>query len=272
MTRTVVLTGPTSGIGREAAHQLARPDIELVLVGRRPEALAEVADECASAASVRFVVADFSAQASVRKAAAELLETTPRIDVLCLNAGTVSDRRRLSVDGIELTFATNHLGPFLLCELLKDRLIASAPSRVVITSSIGHLGATLDFDDLGYEHGYSIMNAYRRSKLANVLYARHLAEELRPGVEAVSYHPGAVSTGIWTGAPWWARPVLALMRLRMDDPATGGARLVRLVDEPVVSGAYYSDGRVTDPDPKARDDALGDRLVAVSRELTGLSS
>lgn len=271
MTRTIVITGVTSGIGLAAAEQLARPGVTLGLVARRPDALRDVARRCSAADAARTFVADFSSVDSVRRLADDLLSAYDRIDVLALNAGGVFAQRELSVDGIEKTFATNHLGPFLLTELLKERLVASAPARVVLTSSVGHYRGTMDFADLGFEQGYGIMKAYGRSKLANVLYARRLARELAERqVEAVSFHPGGVATGIWTDAPRWAQPLLAVGKLLMDSPAKGGARLVRMIDGPITSGGYYSDDVLTEPSRIALNHSIGNRLVEVSRQLVGL--
>jgi NAD(P)-dependent dehydrogenase (short-subunit alcohol dehydrogenase family) len=135
----------------------------------------------------------------------------------------------------------------------------------------------MDFDDLGFERGYQIMRAYGRSKLANVLHTRHLARRLEgTGVTANCLHPGAVSTNIWSGAPWFARPVLAVAkRLVMVKPATGGERIAYLATSPDVegrSGGYYEQDRLKDPSGIAQDDAVGDRLDRVSRELVGLGA
>jgi NAD(P)-dependent dehydrogenase (short-subunit alcohol dehydrogenase family) len=133
----------------------------------------------------------------------------------------------------------------------------------------------MDLDDLGFEHGYSIMRAYSRSKLANVLTARHLADRLEgTGVTVTSLHPGAVATNIWSGAPWFARPVLALMKRRMETPEVGGSRLAFLAASPEVEGAsggYYTCNRLHDPSPLAQDDELGRRLYDASARMVGLA-
>jgi NAD(P)-dependent dehydrogenase (short-subunit alcohol dehydrogenase family) len=275
--RTIVVTGATAGIGREASLQLAADGHHLVLVGRNPERLeaAEDAVRRAGAARVDAHRADFASLESVRELARDLLERYEQIDVLVDNAGTVHARRTLTDDGIEATFQVNHLGGYLLTELLKCRLVSSAPSRVVITSSAGHYRGTLDLADVGFERGgYSIMNAYARSKLSNVLYARSLAAELASsGVTVNAVHPGAVATDIWSGAPWYARPVLALAKLRMLSPAEGGRTLAHLAVSPDVegmTGEYVDRFTPRPPSALAQDDELAAMLVKESARLVGL--
>ena len=276
--KVIVITGASDGIGLEAASQLAAQGHHLVMVGRTPAkleaAVARVRAE-SPGVPVESFRCDFSSLDDVRRLADDLLAACPRIDVLVNNAGTVFDKRTLTRDGIEATFAVNHLAGFLLTELLLDRIVDSAPSRIVTTSSVGHFNGTLDYDDLGFEHGYQIIRAYGRSKLANVLHTRHLARRLEgTGVTANCLHPGAVSTNIWSRAPWFARPVLAVAkRLMMVSPATGGERLVFLATSPEVeghTGGYYEQDRRKDPAALAQDDVVAERLDLVSRELVGL--
>jgi len=275
--KTVVITGATAGIGLESAQQIAAEGHRLVLVGRNPAKL-ELAAEAvreAGASEVETVVADYESLDSVRAAAAEIRRLCPRIDVLVNNAGTVYASRTLTSDGYEATFQVNHLAGFLLTEELKDVVVASAPARVVITASTGHYGGTMDFDDLGFEKGYQIMRAYSRSKLANVLYARSLAAELADaGVTATSLHPGAVATDIWSGAPWFAKPVLAIAKRWMRKPAEGGQTITRLAigaDVDGETGVYYDEHRLKEPSELAQDDALATRLREVSAQMVGLS-
>jgi retinol dehydrogenase-14 len=278
--KTIVITGASDGIGLEASSQLAAQGHHLVMVGRNPTKLAAAVKRIrheSPAVPVESLLADYASLASVRELAAALLASYPRIDVLVNNAGTVFDKRTVTGDGNEATFQVNHLGGFLLTELLLDRLVESAPARIVTTSSIGHFNGTLDFDDLGFERGYQIMRAYSRSKLANVLHTRHLAARLAgTGVTANCLHPGAVATNIWSGAPWFARPVLAVAkRIMMVSPATGGERLAYLATSPEVEGAtggYYEQDRLKEPAAAARDDAAAQRLDEVSRRLVGLST
>src|SRR5262249_45415200 len=172
--KAYVITGGSDGIGLECASQVAamEPGCRIVVVGRNPDRTAHAVGRIRSEqpdCRVDSLLCDFADQAAVRRLAEDVLATCDRIDVLVNNAGTVFRRRTLTADGIEATFAVNHLGGFLLTELLVDRLKESAPARVVFTSSEGHYSGTLDLDDLGFEHGYTIMRAYTRSKLANVL-------------------------------------------------------------------------------------------------------
>lgn len=272
--KTIVITGASDGIGLEAASQLAGRGHHLVLVGRSAEktaaALERVRRDDPNATSHLVDMGDLAA---VRTLAETLGAELPVIDVLCNNAGTVFAKRQLTADGFEATFAVNHLGPFLLTELLRDRLATDA--RVVNTASVGHYQGTMDFDDLGFERGYQIMRAYGRSKLANVLYARELAQQFEGSDRtANALHPGAVATNIWSGAPAFAKPVLALAKRFMVTPRDGGARIAYLADSPDVaglSGGYYEKDRLKKPSELALDDAIAHRLYAESRRMVGLA-
>lgn len=276
--KTVLITGATNGIGLEAAVELARLGAKVVMVGRDPErtetAVGEVQVRSGSR-DVSHLLCDFSSQASIRTLAANVLSSVDRLDVLVNNAGGVNKTRRLSVDGIEMTFAVNHLGYFLLTNLLHDLLVRSAPARVVTVASIGHRRGTLDFADLGYEKGYAIMRAYTRSKLANVLFAAELARRLAgTGVTSNSLHPGAVATNIWSGAPTWAKPLVQILyRPFMITPAQGGATIVQLAASPElegVTGKYFEKQVAVAPAPLAQDAALAKRLWEVSAVMVGL--
>jgi retinol dehydrogenase-14 len=276
--KTILITGATNGIGLEAAVALARAGARVVMVGRdagRSEAA--VAEVMARSGShdVSHLLCDFSSQAAVRALAGEVLRRCDRLDVLVNNAGAVNKTRRLTVDGIEMTFAVNHLGYFLLTNLLRDLLVQSAPARVVTVASIGHRRGTLDFGDLGYQRGYQIMRAYTRSKLANVLFAAELARRLAgTGVTSNSLHPGRVATNIWSGAPTWAKPLIqVLLRPFMLTPEQGGATIVQLAASPDlegVTGEYFENGVAVPPAPLAQDEALAKRLWDVSAQMVGL--
>jgi len=276
--KTIVVTGASDGIGLEFASQLAAQGHHLALVGRNPAkmtaAVKRLHDESPTAPVDSFVC-DFASLSDVRTLAEGLLAAYPRIDVLVNNAGTVYDKRTLTADGYEATFAVNHLAPFLLTELLLDRIIASGSARIVNTASVGHYRGTMDFDDLGFEKGYQIMRAYGRSKLANVLYTRSLVPRLAgTGVTANCLHPGAVATNIWSGAPAFAKPILAVAKkLFMVSPAEGGATLTYLATNAEVegrSGGYYEKNRIKEPSELARDDEVAQKLDRVSRKLVGL--
>ncbi len=276
--KTVVVTGATRGIGLQASLALARRGARVVIVGRdRARTASAVAEVEAGIGSkqVSSLLCDFCSQASIRELAEAVRSSCPRLDVLVNNAGGVNKARRLTGDGIETTFAVNHLGPFLLTNLLFDRIRGSAPARVVTVASIGHRHGKLDFDDLGYQRGYSIMRAYTRSKLANVLFAAELARRLAgSGVTSNSVHPGSVDTNIWSGAPLWAKPIIALLfRPSFISAEKGASYVVDLAARPDladVTGKYFEEGRMVDPAPAARDEALARRLWDVSARMVGL--
>ncbi|MGA8846933.1 MAG: SDR family NAD(P)-dependent oxidoreductase [Nocardioides sp.] len=269
----IVLTGATAGIGLEAALQLGAQGHHLVLVGRNVARLESAAARvrASGASQVDTLVADHESLDSIRALAAELRAAYADIDVLVNNAGTVYDKRALTEDGFERTFAVNHLSGFLLTELVKDLV----RKRIVFTASTGHYAGTLDFDDLGFEQGYSVLKSYSRSKLANVLYARSLAAELEgAGVTVNSLHPGAVATDIWSGAPWYARPLLKVAKLFMVTPEKGGAHLTYLITGPDVggrTGEYYDQSKLKTASDLALDDDLAARLHEVSADLVGLT-
>jgi retinol dehydrogenase 14 len=277
--KTVLITGATSGIGLEASVELARRGARVVMVGRDPsrtEAARADAAARSGAGDVSTLLCDFSSQAAIRALARSFRERHSALHVLVNNAGAVNKKRWLTVDGLEATFAVNHLGYFLLTHLLLDLLVESAPARVVTVASAGHRRGSLDFDDLGYEKGYGVLRAYERSKLANVLFASELARRLRgTAVTSNSLHPGVVATNIWSGAPWWARPIInVLLRPFFISAEKGGLRIVQLAAGPElegVSGHYFEDGEDREPAPLARDEALARRLWDVSAALVGLA-
>src|SRR4030095_1545616 len=160
---------------------------------------------------VSLFICDFSSQAAIRQLVTTFRARHDRLDVLVNNAGGVNKTRSTTVDGIETTFAVNHLGSFLLTNLLLDLLVGSAPARIVAVASIGHRQGTLDFTDLQFERGYSLMRAYSRSKLANILFSNERARRRAgTGVPSNSLHPGSVDTRIWSGAPLWAKPFIQI--------------------------------------------------------------
>lgn len=276
--KTVVVTGATSGVGLEAAVMLAHKGAQTVIVGRDPEKTERVLTEVkrrAETDAVEAMLCDFSSQEATRRFAEKFLARHPRLDVLVNNAGTVHARRTLTEDGIEATFAVNHLGYFLLTNLLLDRIKASAPARIVNVASTAHYGGTMDLDDLGFERNYQIMKAYSRSKLANVLFTRELARRLEgTGVTVNAVHPGTVATHIWDGAPGWTQPFFVIAKkFFMTSPTQGGERIVYLAASPEVegkSGLYFEKDQPKEPSELARNDELARRLWEKSARLVRL--
>ena len=249
------------------------------MVGRDPARTEAAVSKVVAASGSREVsslLCDFSSQADIRRLAAEYRARHDRLDVLINNAGQVNKARRVTIDGIEMTFAVNHLGYFLLTNLLLDLVVRSAPARIVSVASIAHRTGTLDFDDLGFARGgYRIMRAYGRSKLANVLFAAELARRLAgTGVTSNSLHPGGVNTNIWSGAPLWAKPFINLLfRPFFLSAEKGGSFLVDLATRPDlenVTGLYFEEDKVKTPAPLAQDRALAQRLWEESAKLVGL--
>jgi retinol dehydrogenase 14 len=278
--KRILVTGATSGIGLEAAVELARRGARVTLVGRdaaRTAAARTVVMERANSNEVDELLCDFGSQASIRALAEAFRARHHRLDVLVNNAGAVNSTRRLGPDGIEATWAVNHLGYFLLTALLLDLLKTSAPARIVTVASIGHRGGTLSLDDPGFDGGgYSTMRAYRRSKLANVLFAAELARRLKgSGVTSNSLHPGTVATNIWSGAPTWTKPIIAILyRPFFISAAEGGQTIVQLAADPGlegVSGRYFEKRQPVAPAPLAQDEDLARRLWEASAKQVGLA-
>jgi retinol dehydrogenase 12 len=267
-----VITGASSGIGRAAAIELARKGVSVVPVGRDARRTAAVAAKVGSEA----LVADLSSLAEVRRLAATLLDRHERIDVLVNNAGLVSGRRTLTADGLELTMAVNHFAPFLLTNLLLDRLEGSAPARVVTTASDAHRSGLIDLADLNGERRWSAWSAYSSSKLANVLFTRALARRLEgTGVVANCLHPGVIRTGLARGAPLPIRVGWRAVSVFFGSPARGARTLVHLASAPEaaeVSGGYFVDSRPARPSAQAQDDELADGLWEASARLTGVGA
>jgi retinol dehydrogenase-12 len=268
----VLLTGATRGIGRAAAIELARRGAEVALVGRDAERVKAVALEAAAAgggAPVYEHVADLTRMSDVRALADEVRGRYEHIDVLANNAGALFASRKLTSEGFEQTFALNHLAPFLLTNLLRDRLQGG---RVVTTASDAHKSGLLDLDDLQSEKSYSAMRVYGSSKLCNILFTRELARRARE-LHANCFHPGVVRTGfgksdngIWkvlttVGAPFFRSPqrgARSLVWLALSDEA--GA----------LTGEYVQDEKVLAPSAQAQDATLAEHLWERSAQLVGL--
>ena len=273
---TILITGATSGIGLEAAVALARPGNLLVLVGRDQKKMNAAVDEVKRRAGVAAALdswlCDFGSQTQIRKLASDVLAKYDRLDVLVNNAGLATRRREVTEDGIERTLAVNHLGAFLLTNLLLDLLVKSAPGRVVNVASVEHYHATMDLSDLGYERGWIMRKAYGRSKLGNVMFTRALAKRLEgKGVTVNAVHPGAVATGIWDVAPGWMQPMIWLLKkLIMITPEKAAKSIVQLALSAEVegkTGLYFNQLEPKEPSKLALDDELAERLWAESARL-----
>jgi NAD(P)-dependent dehydrogenase (short-subunit alcohol dehydrogenase family) len=275
--KTVLVTGATAGLGLESSVKLARLGARLVLVGRDPERLEAAVREVGArsgSAAISGLLCDFSSQASVRALAEGFLSQHARLHILVNNAATVSARRQLTAEGMERTFAVNHLGSFLLTRLLVDRLRESAPARIVNVTSVVHRDCPLDPGDLQLEKGYSLMRAYACSKLAMVLTSNELARRLSgSGVTVNCLHPGGVTTKIWGLAPWYWQPLLALAKLSMKSAEEAADTVVFLCASPQVeglTGGYYAKNALVPHSALAADEALGRRVWELSEQLTGL--
>jgi NAD(P)-dependent dehydrogenase (short-subunit alcohol dehydrogenase family) len=280
--RLVVITGGNAGIGLETAVALARPGSRVVFTARDPArgaaALEEIRRRSASEA-VEVLPLDLASFASIRDCAAEIGRRYDRLDVLVNNAGGMLRRRSVTAEGFETTFGVNHLGHFLLTELLRDQLVASAPARIVIVASEAHRFAPrgLRFDDLQSERRYSGAGAYNHSKLANVLHARELARRLAAtGVTANALHPGYVDSQFARDGDFGFERVQELgARLFAVSPEQGAATSVYLASAPeveAVTGGYFAKCRPRRPSRAARDDAAAARLWTVSEELLASAS
>jgi NAD(P)-dependent dehydrogenase (short-subunit alcohol dehydrogenase family) len=274
--KTVLVTGGTGGIGKAAAVGLAGMGARVGITGRdrarANEAAAVIARESGSQA-VDVFVGDMSSQAEVRRMADAVLATYPRLDVLLNNVGGFWAHRHVTADGLEHTFALNHLAPFLLTSLLLDRLIASAPARIVTVSSGAQSMGTIDFDDLMSEQAYSGSRAYNQSKLANVMFTYELAKRLEgTGVTATTLHPGVTSTGFSAEDPAMGL-LVKVMRPFMRSPAKGADTAVYLASSPEmdgISGKYFADRKVKKSRDSSYDTAITRRLWQVSADLVGL--
>jgi len=272
-----VVTGATSGIGKAAAAALAQQGAEIIVVGRDParaEATA-AAIQAGGAPPPKVEIADLARLDQVRALAGRLNQTLDRIDVLINNAGLVLNERRLTPDGYEYVFAVNHLAPFLLTNLLRPKLTASAPARVITVSSDAHTAARLDLDDPNLEHGWSSWRSYSNSKLANILFTRELAGRLDgTGVTANCLHPGVVRTGFGRDARPLMRVGITIARPFMLSPERGADTIVYLASSPDVAaktGGYYVKREPREPSAAARDDGLARGLWETSERLTGLA-
>jgi retinol dehydrogenase-12 len=275
--RRCVVTGATSGIGRATALGLAGAGARLALVCRDrmrgEETVAEIHDRTGSEA-VELFLGDLASRDSVRQVARELLTRCPRIHVLVNNAGVAEWRRRETPDGVESTWAVNHLGPFLLTVLLLERIRESAPARIVNVASEAHRFVRRLDPEQPDRGRYRWWQAYGRSKLANLLFTRELARRLEgSGVTANAVHPGAVATRLGHQNGWWVAPVTRAVGVFFRTPEQGAATTLYAVLAPELeglSGRYLADSREKQPSALARDAELARRLWDASARELGL--
>lgn len=275
--KTCLVTGASDGIGYAAALELARLGAETIVVGRNAAkteaAVARIVSETGNS-SVRFLLADLSSQQEVRKLAQQVKEQLTGLDVLLNNAGAIFLSRRQSVDGIEMTFALNHLGYFLLTTLLLDLLKASAPARVVNVSSSSHFSPrTLPLEDLASPGRGSGYKAYGRSKLCNVLFTYELARRLEgSGVTVNALHPGLVRTSIALNNGILGRIANFSIGVRGIDVTRGAETSVYLASSPDVEGVTGKFFMDCQPVPSSRlsyDTGLAAELWELSERLSG---
>jgi retinol dehydrogenase 14 len=277
--KTVLVTGASGGIGKATALGLSALGAHLAITGRDRERAEGAAGEirAAGGGQVAVFVGDLSSQSEVRRLADEALRSVPRLDVLVNNVGGYWDTRHVTADGLEHTFALNHLAPFLLTNLLRDRLMESGPARVVTVASNAQALGRIDFNDLQGERSYSGARAYNQSKLSNVLFTYELARRLQgTSVTANALHPGVVSTSFGAEDPRGIqRLLIPFLRPFMKSPAKGAATSIHLASAPDlerVTGCFFVNRKPKRSSKGSYDEATAARLWQVSADLVGLAS
>jgi retinol dehydrogenase-12 len=278
--KVCLVTGATAGIGKVAATALAARGAQVVITSRNPQKTRDTAEQIKTETgnrSVHHLLADFKHLQQVRQLAAEFKERYARLDVLLNNAGTYYNNRRPTSLGVEMTFLVNHLAPFLLTTQLLDVILASAPARIVNVASDAHKYGTMDFDDLGFKHGFFGMKAYARSKLANILFTYELARRLDvpgglPGLTVNAVHPGHVATDIWkTNFSIFGPALKYITSLFALTPQEGADTLIHLAASPDVAGItgqYFIKRTAVPSSPLSCDVKIARQLWDVSEELT----
>lgn len=274
LSKNVLVTGATSGIGLVTARELARKGAHVTLVSRSAEKCEAAVKEIKSATgnqNIEYIAADLSSGEGIHMVAYEFKKRHTRLDVLVNNAGAVFMSRQLSKDDIEMTFALNHLNYFLLTHLLLDIIKASAPARIINVSSDAHRGAKVNFDDLQFEKNYSGFAVYSQSKLLNILFTYELARRLEgTGVTVNAVHPGFVSSGFGKNNGMLMRLVLKLLSpvaKNVDDGASTSIYLASSREVEGVTGKYFVDSKQVKSDPASYDQAAAERLWDISLEM-----
>ena len=273
--KTAIVTGATSGIGLITARELAKQGINVVIVSRSQEKcesiISQIKKETGNS-TIEFIASDLSVMANVRQVANEFLKRHSRLDILVNNAGAIFFQRLVSQDGYEMTFALNHLSYFLLTDLLLDTLKSSAPSRIINVSSDAHQGGKINFDDLMHERDFTGFGAYSASKLANILFTYHLAENLSgTQVTANALHPGFVSTGFAKNNGGLIKVAMGISSLFARKPEKGAETPIFLATSPEVegvSGKYFSDCKEIQSSISSVDKVTQKRLWERSLALT----
>ena len=275
--KVCLVTGGTSGIGKETARELTRLGASVVIVGRDVgkaiTTVTEIQKETGNN-SIEFIIADLSSQAAIHNLADKFLASYPRLDILINNAGKIFTSRQTSVDGIEMTFALNHLSYFLLTRLLINRLLFSSPSRIVNVSSTAHQNTTIDFNDIECRQRYLLgIKAYRMSKLCNVLFTYELARRLKgTGVTANALHPGLVSTNLLSDNGLLGPVLTYLLKLRGVSSKQGATTSIYLATSPDVAGEtgkYFVSCEPIASSEFSYDYLTANRLWTLSSNLTG---
>jgi retinol dehydrogenase-12 len=273
--KVCLITGATAGIGKVAATALAALGAEVVITGRNPQKTRDTVEQIKSESGSQFVqylLADFSDLRQVRDLAAAFKEGHSRLDVLLNNAGTFFNTRIMTTHGVEMVLLVNHLAPFLLTNLLLEVIQSSAPARIINVTSEAHKYGKLNFDDLQFEHGFSGMMAYARSKLANILFTYELARRLDgSGVTVNAVHPGHVATDIWkTNFPVFGPALKYMLSLFALTPEQGAEPLITLACSPEVAGMtgqYFVKGKAARSSPPSYNGSIARQLWETSDGL-----
>jgi retinol dehydrogenase 12 len=274
--KTVVITGTTSGIGKVAAETLAKMGARIVVVARdksRGNATLARLSSIAPGIAHSVYFADLLHLTEVKRVAGEIAHREPPIDILINNAGALFGTRQTTDDGLECTFALNHMAYFVLTEGLRERLLAAKGARIINTASEAHRSATLDFDDLQSAKRYRGTKAYGVSKLCNILFTRELARRLHgTGVTANCLHPGFVATRFGDQSGGWVSHFVWLAKFFAISPAKGAETIVYLATSPEVAeitGQYFYKCSLTTPSQSAQDDRSALVLWQQSAALAG---
>lgn len=273
--RVCIVTGANSGIGKVTASELAKKGATVVLACRSEARGRAALQEIVSAqpqAQVELMLVDLGSLESIRRFVEAFQARHARLDVLVNNAGLWNRRRQVTTDGFEATFGVNHLGPFLLTQLLLEQLKASAPARIVTVSSVMHQRAKLDLQDLNMERRYRSVLAYANAKLCNLLFTYELHRRLQgTGVAANAVHPGGVATDVWRDLPGFLRPALNLFLLTPEQGADTSIFLASAPEVEGVSGQYFYQRKPRRSSPQSQDEALAKGLWETSAGMVGLN-